>query len=187
MACFVNPGDRDACDYHGVGKIFEYTNYDGRRMRTNCGQAAAATFLTFHGKIPPIERQAERVMRLIEREHPPDNLGGIFGTSRRRVQRICRAYGIRTRAIEGEEAMKAHINFGNPVIVMLGVAGAKCLGIDVPMGHWMVVYGYDAEYVYITNWYQRMPWPQFRRGWDAFIPRLINMRRRGLVALPPEL
>ena len=48
----------------------------------------------------------------------------------------------------------------------------------------VVVYGYDAENVFITNWFQRMPWETFRQGWNAFIPRLINMRQRGLVALP---
>jgi len=185
MACFITPTDRDAAAYHGVGRIFEYSNYDGRLMRTNCGQAAAATFLTFHGKIPPIEERAQRVMKLIERDHPPDNLAGLFGTSRRRVERICRAYGIRTRAIQGEAALRGHVALGNPVIVMLGVTVER-RGWPLPMGHWMVVYGYDEENVFITNWYQHMSWEVFRDGWDRFIPRLINMRGRGLVALPPR-
>lgn len=196
MACFVIPTGRDAMAYHGVGRIFQYTNDDGRYVRTNCGLAAAATFLTFHQKFPAAEERAHQIMKEIERQYPPDNLGGLFGTSRRRVEQICRAFGLRTRAIQGETALKAHLDYGNPVVVMLGVkAGVNILGhrieqvfgFDLPMGHWMVAYGYDAEHVFITNWYQRMTWSEFRWGWDAFVPRLINMRRHGLVAMPSRL
>jgi hypothetical protein len=187
MASFVTPADRNAFAYHGVGRIFEYTNDDGGCVRTNCGQAAAATLLTFHGKLPPAEDQARRIMAEIERHHPPDNLGGIFGTSRRRVERICRSFGLRLRPIAGEAALKTHLDYGNAVIVMLGVSGGQFLGYELPAGHWMVAYGYDAEHVYITNWYQRMNWEEFHRGWDAFVPRLINMRQHGLVALPASL
>jgi hypothetical protein len=186
MACFITPTDRDAPAYHGVGRIFEYTNFDGRMPRTNCGLAAAATFLTFHSKIPPIEQRAHQVMRLIERDHPPDNLAGLFGTSRRRVQRICRAYGIRTKAIEGEAALRAHVAYGNPVIVLLGVTGQLC-GFNLPMAHWMVVYGYDENNVFVTNWGQYIGWDVFRQNWNHLFCRLVNMGRRGLVALPPRL
>jgi hypothetical protein len=54
--------------------------------------------------------------------------------------------------------------------------------IDLPGGHWMVAYGFHPEKVYLTN-HGPMPWDEFRRGWASFVPRLIGMRRKGLVAV----
>jgi len=44
----------------------------------------------------------------------------------------------------------------------------------------MVAYGFDKDYLYLTN-HGRMTWGDFRAGWDAVVPRLISMRRKGLV------
>ena len=44
----------------------------------------------------------------------------------------------------------------------------------------MVAYGFDNDYLYLTN-HGRMTWGDFRAGWDAVVPRLISMRRKGLV------
>ena len=182
MAAFVTPDGIASAEYRGLGSVFEYTNGDGACTRSNCGQAAAATFLTLHGKLEPAEEKAGRIMAGIERHYPPDNLGGLFGTSRRRVTRICKAHGIRVRPIEGEPALLAQLDLRRPVIVMLGVSAGKLWKWNLPGGHWMVAYGCDAGHVYLTNW-GKMTWPDFRAGWDAFVPRLIGMRRRGLTAL----
>ena len=183
MAGMVSPGDPPLASFQGLKSIFEFTNYDGALVRANCGQAAAATFLTFHGKLAPTQDRPDRIMAAIEHAFPPDNMGGLFGTSRRCVTRICRRQGILLREIAGEEALHAELAQRRPVIVMLGVCGGRLFNrIDLPGGHWMVAYGFDPENVYLTN-HGPMPWDEFRRGWAGFVPRLIGMRGKGLVAV----
>ena len=172
-------------DYRGLPAIFAYTNADGELFRTNCGQAAVATFLTHHGRLSPDAGKAMTTMRRLELEHPPNNLFGALGTSRRRVERACRAFGLPLKEVAGEAALRAELDRQNPVLVMLGLPIRTRWGVDLPGGHWMVAYGYDAEYVYLTN-YGRMPWPAFRRGWRSFVAWLIRMRRRGLAAAVSE-
>jgi hypothetical protein len=186
MADFICPEEMIADSYRGLDKIFEYTNDDGQLVDTNCGQAAAATFLTFYGKLPPVAERAKQVMAAIEHDHPPDNFGGRFGTSRRQVVHICRDLGLRVTEIAGEEALRAQLAEHRPVIVMLGISGERFLNLfDLPNGHWMVAYGFDRENVHLTNW-GRMSWAEFHAGWNAFIPRLISMRRKGLVLSPQQ-
>jgi hypothetical protein len=184
MAGLVSPAEPAPPAFKGLGSIFEFTNYDGRLVRTNCGQAAAATFLTFHGKLTPQRERPDCIMSAIERADPPDNLGGALGTSRRCVARICRRHGIHLREIGGEAKLRDELGQGRPVIVMLGVCGGRLFNrINLPGGHWMVAYGFDADRVYLTN-QGSMTWDEFRRGWVAFVPRLIGMRGKGLVAVP---
>ena len=120
-------------------------------------------------------------MEALEEGHPPDNVGGWLGTSRRRVERICRANGVRMRAVRGAEEVKASIRGGRPVIVMLGRWKPAWWKVRVPSGHWMVAYGYDAESVYLTN-RGRMAWADFLKDWTHVVPRVIGMTNRGLVA-----
>ena len=181
MAGIVTPAEKDAADFVGLGAIFEYTNGDGALTLSNCGQAAAATFLTHHGRLLADAAHASRVMAALERCHPPNVLGGLFGTSRRRVARICAAFGVPLRAVCGEAALRASLVRREPVIVMLGVSAGRWWRFELPGGHWMVAYACDAGGVYLTNW-GKMSWNEFRRGWSAVVPRLIGMRRRGLAA-----
>src|SRR5207253_2288719 len=165
----------------GLSSIFEYTNRDGIRARVNCGQAAAVTLLTHHRKLPADVSRARQVMARVEEHYPPDNVAGYFGTSRRRVTGICRAYGLPLAVIEGEQELQRALAAQQPVIVMLTAAPRRVFNLfDVPGGHWMVAYGFDREFVYLTN-YGRMSWSRFRSGWSSFVPRLINMRRKGLI------
>ena len=172
-------GGEEGKGYRGLAQIFEFINDDGELFYRNCGQAAAATMLTHEGVLQPSVESAMQVMRAVENAHPPDNLFGWLGTSRRCVKRICKAHRVDLVAIDGEQALRRELDRGNPVIVMLAVAGGKFLGFDLPGGHWMVAYGYDDENVYLTNC-GTMTWLEFRAGWDALVPRLIQMRRRGL-------
>jgi hypothetical protein len=181
VAGIVSPAEHDFADYVGIGAIFEYTNGDGALTHSNCGQAAAATFLTHHGRLLADAAHASRVMAALERCHPPNVLGGLFGTSRRRVARICAAFGVPVRELTGEAALRASLARREPVIVMLGVSAGRWWRFDLPGGHWMVAYACDAGGVYLTNW-GKMTWDEFRRGWDALVPHLIGMRRRGLAA-----
>jgi hypothetical protein len=181
VAGIVTPAEQGAADFVGLGTIFEYTNGDGTLCRTNCGQAAAATFLTQHGRLPADAARARGVMAALEHCHPPNVLRGVFGTSRGCVARICAAFGVPLRAVCGEAALRASLVRREPVIVMLGVSAGRWWRFDLPGGHWMVAYAWDAGGVYLTNW-GKMSWDEFRRGWGALVPRLIGMRRRGLAA-----
>jgi hypothetical protein len=124
------------------------------------------------------------VMQRLETEHPPDELGGYFGSSRRRVERIARSFGCDVDVIHGRDQLCAMLSQQRPVIVMLGVSAGAFLGFDLPGGHWMVAYGYDAEHVHLTNW-GAMPWSEFESGWTRLVPRLIQMSLRGLVLSKP--
>jgi hypothetical protein len=167
-------------DYRGLGSIFEYTNDDGSRVRTNCGQAAALTFLTHYRKFPTDSQRARLMFARIEEHYPPDNFGGYLGTSRRQVTHICRKHGLPVVPISGEAQLQKSLAAERPVLVMLGVSAGRFLNLfDLPGGHWMVAYGFDQDFVHLTN-YGRMPWDEFRAGWSSFVPRLINMWRKGL-------
>lgn len=163
-----------AATYAGLARVFEYVNQDGRLTRWNCGQAAATTLLTHHGN-------PSASMRDIERDYPPDILGGWLGTSRRRVCQICKAHAMPLREVCGEAALRSCLQQGTPVIVMLAVPAGKVLGREVPGGHWMVAYGFDDSSIYLTNW-GSMTWDAFRRGWRSLISRAVQMNERGLAA-----
>src|SRR5262249_8980912 len=61
VACLIPPAEDGTTDFVGIDAIFEYTNGDGSLCRTNCGQAAAATFLTHHGRLPAEVARAHRI------------------------------------------------------------------------------------------------------------------------------
>src|SRR5437016_2567860 len=115
MASVITPAVETLAEYRGIATIFEFTNADGRFCKTNCGQAAAATLLTFHQKLPADAEQAAQIMAELEGRHPPDNLGGWLGTSQRRIVRMCRAFSLQLDGIAGEEALRRQLDQRNPV------------------------------------------------------------------------
>ena len=170
----------------GLKRIFEYVNADGRLTKWNCGQAAATTLLTHHGHLPLCEETACATMRGLESAFPPDIVAGWFGSSRRRVTRICKAHGLCLKVVRGEEPLRVELEAGNPVVVMLGVSAGRIWKWDVPGGHWMVAYGFDDDAVYLTNWGEPMPWSEFRERWRSAVSRFIQMNERGLAAISTQ-
>ena len=184
MAGVVSPDPPISADYRGLPSIYEFTNADGGQPVVNCGYAAAATLLTFYGYISPAAESPRRIMTKLEGEHPPDNLGGLFGSSQRRITRIFRRLGIRVEKICGETELREAMSQGCPVIVLIGVCAAKLFNrIELPGGHWTVAYGFDDETIYLTN-YGSMSWDRFRRVWVSLVPRLVNMHGKGLIIEP---
>lgn len=187
MSSRIYPDGADPATYVGLDFIYEFINSDGELRQFNCGQAAACTFLTFQRVYPGDHdpEQARQIMQRIEEHHPPDNFSGWFGTSRRRVERILRTANLPIEQVDGEDDLKSAIRNRQPVIVMCGVDGPKILGRwRAPAGHWMVVYGYDASNVFLTNWSgPSMTWDEFRRAWGALIPRVISMWNKGLTTV----
>src|SRR5262245_18456880 len=90
-----------SASYRGLDTILEFINNAGDLSRTNCGLAAAATFLT-HCHRSPAKGSSELMGRL-EKHFPPDILGGLFGTSRCQVRRILHHFGCRLGEIAGED------------------------------------------------------------------------------------
>ena len=185
MAGTIEPHDRDPESYRGLPSLYEFINSDGGLRRTNCGQAAACTLLMHHAGLPPAAdpEAACGLMCAIEEAHPPDNLFGWFGTSRRRVERICQAHGITLDEVAGEDELRAALTAGRPVAVMLQLPGPKLWRVTAPVGHWVVAYGFDDRQVFVSNFVSTgMTWNDFRRAWGGFVPRLISMRNTGLAA-----
>jgi hypothetical protein len=183
MASRTFPDGADPASYRGLPSIYEFINSDGNLRRYNCGHAAGCSFLTFAGAFPndPAPELAHRVIASIEEQHPPDNMGGWFGASRRRIERMCRTNGVPFTRIRGENALRASLAAGRPVVVVIGTEGPRVLGWPLPTAHWMVAYGYDDQQIFLTNWSSPgMPWPEFRRWWSTFVPRLVSMNNRGL-------
>ena len=180
MAGTIFPDGADAASYRGLPSLYQFVNADGSLTRFNCGQAAACTLLSHFGAIGG---DACALMAAVEKANPPDNLLGYFGTSRRRVERICREHGIELDELTGEDELRAALAGNRPVAVIVELPGPVVWRWRAPAGHWMVAYGFDEEHIYLTNW-GRMTWAEFRDGWRALVPRLIHMRRKALVCVP---
>lgn len=160
-------------NYKGITKPFvEYTNEDGKLSKWNCGQAAAATLIKYVD--PLIETNV--LMPYLESHYEPNNIFGL-GTSPRQIRKALNHYNIETIIVRGKEAMQANI----PCILTYQFELTKFLGISIPTAHWMMVYGYDDEYIYLTNWWDnRMSWSDFLSGWNGWALDLQDIRNSAI-------
>jgi hypothetical protein len=164
--------------FKGIEEILkvEYVNEDGKLSKYNCGQAAVATLIQFY------QRDREGVMEWLEKEHPPNVLFGYLGTTRRRVERGLRAAGLRPYTIHGVDALKKSLDDGKPGIFTYQFELMKVLGVSIPTAHWMVAFGYNDEYVFVTNWWKhRIPWDEFLVGWSGWIPAITSMKNAAIL------
>lgn len=149
--------------------MFEFANdndYD-------CGQAAACTFLAHFKYIPA----NQALLKVVEKEFPPDILFGWLGTSPGQVLEICKRWGCgEIEEMHGEMEVMAHL----PAIVLIqeGELG----------GHWTVVrekknFEDGLNYVYLTNrdgggWVE---YDEFVKLWGGPIPRLAGFQLKGYI------
>lgn len=190
MPGWVAPMGAELSRYMGRTGLYEFVNSDGRWRQFNCGQAAACTIVTAWTAVAGDQQSVgdgeggawpNDLMRRIEKEHPPDNLGGWLGSSRRRVERILRSHGVPWRVVRGERALRAALAAEQLVVVMVQTPGVRFGRWRIPGGHWIVLYGYDDERIFCTNWNEAgILWPDFRAAWSGWVPRVMSMRQIGL-------
>lgn len=200
MAAVVSPSSPDTATYKGLAAIFGYRNQDGQKQNTNCGQAAACTMLTYRGKFTKDTTVPNPNMLTLEASYPPDNAGGLLGTSRKQIEAIFKAYDLKVATVSGQADLKTAIQNNKPVVVMTSVTyqslpvfrtpSVSMFGVtipsistpkEIPTAHWMVAYGYDDNKIYLTN-YGAMTWEEFLGRWGSLIGKAIDMQSKGLVA-----
>jgi hypothetical protein len=186
MACWIEvtrPGD----GFAGVRKLYAYGNADGLNPRNACGPAGCATLLT-HCELLPATLDS---LRQIEQTHPPDLIGGRFGTSPWRIASALRDYGAPCVAgVNRLRELKEAIADRNPVLCVIqnepGLFGMRA------GAHWLVAHAYDRDGVYVTNFGRhQVSWERFEALWSGTIARLARVKFRGVTcamrALPRSL
>lgn len=152
--------------YRGMGSIFEYDNYaPGVKSSNACGPAAAATVLADWGLLSKDTNGAG--MAQVYNRYPPDVNNGNWGSTPGRVQSALAGYGMGTYWGSGEASLKEHLKNELEAIVLLDLGN---MGGQWWTAHYVVVFGYDDKYVYVTNWpsnANKMSWEKFRKGWSG--------------------
>jgi ABC-type bacteriocin/lantibiotic exporter with double-glycine peptidase domain len=153
---------------YGVSEIVEFVNEDGAQSQYNCGQAAIATLVKFHNKDVSVQE--------VEHWYPPDAMFGYFGTSKRRVEKALNGYGLNPKTITGIDAVKESLRNGIPGLVLCEFVFKEVWGLKIPSAHWMMAFGYDDDYIYVSNWsFNKMKLNDFERSWKGMVPRLVSM------------
>lgn len=175
-----------AADALGARGVPEHVNQGASDPANACGPAAAATVIAFwRGGADP--RPAADVSTL-QASQPADVEFGIFGTSPQRETRMLTAAGMHVGWGAGDGSLRAWVAAGYPAIVLQDVGPSwHRLGL-----HWTVVYAFDSDYVYLTNWgdasgvVDRVSWTTFNQGWsEGILMRGSGVADRFLVALSP--
>jgi ABC-type bacteriocin/lantibiotic exporter with double-glycine peptidase domain len=96
----------------------------------DCGPAALASVLAFHGRALPLDEVTRRVFTPgLERTLLPD------------MENYARSQGFATRSGRGDaDLIRQSVSGGSPVILMLEVGGRL-----YSQGHYVVVYGHDPQ------------------------------------------
>lgn len=150
--------------FNGLLSIYQYRNEDGANPDNVCAQAACATLLT------SLNLQPANIATLqaIETSHPANLLGGKWGTTPHKVRVALAAYGATSiHTAETDKALKLRVSTGFPVICLIqnerGISGLAREG-----AHWFVVFAYDDDGVYVTNWRTvHMSWTDFKKRWHS--------------------
>ena len=99
-------------------------------QKNDCGPAALASVLAFHGRGPGVDEVTRCVFTpALERTLLPD------------MENYARSLGFSTRSGRGDPGLiRERINAGSPVILLLEMGGRM-----FSQGHYVVVYGHDAD------------------------------------------
>ncbi len=165
------------------------TNFDFPVHDTTCGQAAAATIITHWQNTKNDANFKTQLASYLYSNYGPNNAWGMFGTSWQQVvNSVTVPYHMSWRKSSGENDLRAELNKGIPVIVVLDAERLRQKGYDYPKAkigvaaHYVVVYGYDSGYYYVTNhpnnWVARA---DFLEAWNTWIHGSIDGGNRGYV------
>ena len=169
----INPSFNTKDLYRGLGSIFQYTNDGAPNKDVACGQAAIATILTHYGLKP--RDTGYTVINDVYKRYGPDNFFGTLGTSWQQMERALRGYGVPFNWYSGESGLRNALSQYKPCIIMLDVGAIPEEGWGWG-GHWVVAYGYDKKYIYLTNWNGndggKCTWAAFNKAWMGHLAQV---------------
>lgn len=160
--------------YNGLCSIGEFTNDDFPVRKTTCGQAALVTALWQAG-LSSVYQPKELVKSLYEYAPPNVSVAGLnsdwFGSDWHRINYGLDGYksqGINYNWQKGIPALQNELRKKVPCMIMLDTGTLKEYSYAWLTGHWVVAYGYDANYLYVTNFPDnRMTWDQLKKAWGG--------------------
>lgn len=144
--------------------MFEFVNDNSY----DCGQAAACTILASHGLI----EAKQDALAEIENAYPPDVMGGLWGTSSKRVKQILEVKGLRVQQLETPFEIYNAVKNGQPVVCLLGFKWS---------GHWVVATEVIGKFIHLSN-YGDATIEDFHKMISGWIPRIIGFNGRGYIA-----
>lgn len=154
-----------------VGRdIFQYTNVPDH-PRDSCAQAACATLMHLYNLIPD-GLTGDAVTERVYATHPPDVQGDNAGTTGNRLAEAVQDYRMKCWSGGGAtvedavifDTLKNWVSHGYPCAVLLDLTQVVSIPGSDYWGHWTVVFAYDANSVYLTNW----DYNRFRNDWTSF-------------------
>lgn len=176
-------------DYLGLCGMWQFDNFDFPVNNTTCGQAAAATIITHWMGLRNDAKFKTDLASFLYKNYGPNNVGGAFGTSWQQVvTSIVAPYKMGWRKVSGEADLRQELARGIPVIVIIDSERLRQKGYAYPRAtvgiaaHYVVVYGYDKDFYYVTNhdknWIRRA---DFLESWNTWIHGGIDGGNRGYV------
>lgn len=163
--------------YYGRCSIIEFTNDDFVTKKNSCGQAAASTALWNAGLDRVYVKPSALAKSFYDYAPPKITIGGLIewketlGTDWRQIDYGLDGYktqGVHYAWYKGFDELKK--NLGNKVccLIMIDCGTLPQFSYQWGGGHWVVAYGYDATYVYVSNFPgNKLTWEQLRKAWGG--------------------
>jgi ABC-type bacteriocin/lantibiotic exporter with double-glycine peptidase domain len=149
----------------GIPHFMEFTNEDGNMPDYNCGQAAVATLAHYYGMHVGVKELEER--------YGPNIMLGYLGTSRLQIERCLTSLELKPVMYDNM------LQF--PCITLHQFEYTKKWGISIPSGHWMVVFGADKDYYYVSNWPDnKISKEEFDKGQGGLLVKVMGMSHKSI-------
>jgi hypothetical protein len=147
----------------GTKRYYNYNNDDalGKYAKTCCGQAAMYSYLKTRGSM-------SISMPQFVNKYPPNNLGGMLGTSKERIAETFGKCGYKTYNAWGEDSLRSTLSYA-PVLACVDVGAAGWSGWGL---HWVAIFAYDSGWYYLNNWDTpdyACTRDNFMRGWKSWL------------------
>lgn len=150
-----------ATGFRGRCSVYQFTNADFPQTNNSCGQAAIATAMWTIGLDKKYASDAEFAKSLWAYAPPKITLGNLIqlkdnlGTDWRQINYALdeygKLYGVKYTWATGETEIKKYLAMNLPVVIMLNVGTLPQFNYKWWAGHWVTAFGYDANYIYVSN------------------------------------